>query len=79
MNWSNIETGWQDFKANAKQQWNKLTDQQINDTMGRREQLSTKVQQAYALSKEDTERQISDWQSKQVEKQAEKQAPAAKS
>jgi uncharacterized protein YjbJ (UPF0337 family) len=79
MNWSNIETGWQDFKANAKQQWNKLTDQQINDTMGRREQLSTKVQQAYALSKEDTERQISDWQSKQVEKQAEKQAPAANS
>ena len=79
MNWSNIETGWQDFKANAKQQWNKLTDQQINDTMGKREQLSTKVQEAYALSKEDAERQISDWQSKQVEKQAEKQAPAAKS
>lgn len=79
MNWSNIETGWQDFKANAKQQWNKLTDQQINDTMGKREQLSTKVQEAYALSKEETDRQISDWQSKQVEKPMEKQAPAAKS
>ena len=68
MNWSNIETGWNDFKANAKQQWNKLSDQQINDTLGKREQLSTSVQQAYALSKEETERQISDWQSKQVEK-----------
>jgi len=79
MNWSNIETGWKDFKANAKQQWSKLTDDQINSTMGKREQLSTKVQEAYALSKEDAERQISDWQSKQVEKQAEKQAPAAKS
>jgi len=79
MNWSNIETGWKDFKANAKQQWSKLTDDQINNTMGKREQLSTKVQEAYALSKEDAERQISDWQSKQVEKQAEKQAPAAKS
>jgi len=79
MNWSNIESGWKDFKANAKQQWSKLTDDQINNTMGKREQLSTKVQEAYALSKEDAERQISDWQSKQVEKQAEKQAPAAKS
>ena len=66
MNWSNIETGWNDFKANAKQQWSKLSDQQINDTLGKREQLSASVQQAYALSKEETERQISDWQAKQV-------------
>ena len=75
MNWSNIESGWNDFKGNAKQQWDKLSDQQISDTLGKREYLSTKVQEAYALSKEETERQISDWQSKQVEKQA----PAAKS
>jgi uncharacterized protein YjbJ (UPF0337 family) len=68
MNWNNIETGWNDFKANAKQQWSKLSDQQINDTLGKREQLSASVQQAYALSKEETERQVSAWQSKQVEK-----------
>jgi uncharacterized protein YjbJ (UPF0337 family) len=75
MNWSNIETGWNDFKANAKQQWSKLTDEQINGTMGKRDYLSSKVQEAYAVSKDEAERQISDWQSKQVEKQA----PAAKS
>jgi uncharacterized protein YjbJ (UPF0337 family) len=68
MNWSNIETGWHDFKASAKQQWNKLSDEQINDTQGKREQLSVSVQQAYALNKDEAERQISDWQSKQVEK-----------
>ena len=70
MNWSNIETGWNDYTANAKQQWSKLSDQQISDTLGKREQLSSKVQEVYALSKEETERQISDWQSKQVEKPA---------
>ena len=70
MNWSNIETGWNDYAANAKQQWSKLSDQQISDTLGKREQLSSKVQEVYALSKEETERQISDWQSKQVEKPA---------
>jgi uncharacterized protein YjbJ (UPF0337 family) len=75
MNWSNIESGWQDYKANAKQQWSKLSDQQLNDTRGQREQLSTKVQEAYALSKEETELQISAWQSKQMDKQA----PPAKS
>ena len=70
MNWSNIESGWNDYKGNAKQQWSKLSDQQISDTLGKREQLSSKVQEVYALSKEETERQISDWQSKQVEKPA---------
>ena len=68
MNWSNIETGWNDFKANARQQWSKLSEQQINDTLGKRDQLSASVQRAYALSKDEAERQISDWQSKQVEK-----------
>jgi uncharacterized protein YjbJ (UPF0337 family) len=75
MNWSNIENGWNDYKANVKQQWGKLSDQQISDMQGKREYLSTKVQEAYALSKEETERQISAWQSKQVEMQS----PAAKS
>ena len=75
MNWSSIESGWNDFKSSARQQWSKLSDDQIAGTMGKREQLSSRVQEAYALSKEDAERQISDWQSKQVEKQA----PAANS
>jgi uncharacterized protein YjbJ (UPF0337 family) len=79
MNWSSIESGWNDFKSSAKQQWSKLSDDQIAGTMGKREQLSSRVQEAYSLSKEDAERQISAWQSKQVEKQVEKQAPAAKS
>ena len=68
MNWNNIETGWNDYKANAKQQWSKLSDQQITDTQGKRERLSASVQQAYAMSREDADRQISDWQAKLVEK-----------
>ena len=72
MNWSSIESGWGEFKLSAKAQWSKLTDQQVADTLGKREHLSMKVQEAYSMSKEETERQISDWQSKQ------KQAPAAK-
>ena len=75
MNWSNIESGWNDFKANAKTQWGKLSDQQVSDTLGKRDSLSTKVQEAYVVTKEEADRQITDWQSKQVEKQA----PAAKS
>jgi len=75
MNWSTIESGWNEFKSSARQQWSKLSHEQIASTMGKREQLSAKVQEAYALSKEETDSQISDWQSRQTEKQA----PAANS
>jgi uncharacterized protein YjbJ (UPF0337 family) len=74
MNWSTIENRWSDYKAAAKQQWGKLSDDQIDATMGKREQLSSRVQEVYSLSREDAERQISEWQGKQVEKQA----PAAR-
>ena len=75
MNWSHIESGWNDYKANAKQQWSKLSHEQIDATKGKRDKLSSQVQAAYALSKEDTDRQISAWQGRQVDKQA----PAANS
>src|SRR5687767_8069604 len=70
MNWSNIESSWGDFKVNAKQQWGRLTDHELSDTLGRHEFLARKVQEAYALSKDETERQVPDWQSQQIVKQA---------
>jgi len=70
MNWSNIESGWNEFKADAKLHWIKITPKQMDDTLGSRAQLSLHVQQSYAMSKEDAERQISDWQARQVAKQA---------
>ena len=79
MNWSTIEQSWNDYKDGAQQRWSKLTEAQINGTMGKREFLSTRVQEAYAVSKDVAERQISEWQASQKEKQADKQAPAAKS
>ncbi|HXJ09354.1 MAG TPA: general stress protein CsbD [Burkholderiales bacterium] len=69
MNWSQIETGWTSYTANAKQQWDKLSEEQLTSTLGKREQLTSKVQEAYGISKEESERQISDWQSRQVEQQ----------
>lgn len=75
MNWSQIESGWSNYKGTAKQQWGKLTDEQIADTLGKREQLASKVQEVYGISKEETEKQITSWQSRQLEQQP---VPAAK-
>jgi uncharacterized protein YjbJ (UPF0337 family) len=69
MNWENIENGWKTYKANAKQQWGKLSDEQLEGTLGKRDQLSRKVQEAYGISKEDTEKQVAEWQSRQRDQQ----------
>jgi uncharacterized protein YjbJ (UPF0337 family) len=67
MNWDRIEGNWKQFKGNAKQQWGKLTDDQLNVIAGKRDQLAGKIQEAYGITKEVTEKQISEWQSRQKE------------
>ena len=77
MNWSTIQEGWNQYKVSAKQQWDKLSEEQIAGTQGKREYLASRVQEAYSVNKEEAERQIMDWQSKQ--RPSEQQAPAANS
>jgi uncharacterized protein YjbJ (UPF0337 family) len=73
MNWSTIESNWIDYKATARQQWQKISDEIIAGTAGKRDRLSAQVQQAYAVNNEEAQRQISAWQSRQVEKPVAKQ------
>ena len=75
MNWDTIQNGWNDYEGDAKLQWSKLSPEQIKATQGQREHLSARLQEVYAVSAEEAERQIADWQGKQ----AEKSAPAASS
>jgi uncharacterized protein YjbJ (UPF0337 family) len=67
MNWSSIESGWTHYTANAKEQWSKLSNEQIEGTFGKRNDLAMRVQEAYAVSEGEAQRQISHWQSRQVE------------
>ena len=67
MNWDRIESNWKDFKGHAKQQWSKLSDDQLNGIAGKRDGLSGKIQEAYGISKDETEKQVSDWQARQKE------------
>ena len=67
MNWESIEGNWKDFKGQAKQQWSKLSDEHLDKIAGKRDQLSGKIQEAYGISKDQTEKQVSDWQAVQKE------------
>ncbi len=62
MNWDQIEGNWKQLKGSAKQQWGKLTDDQLDVIAGKRDRLAGKIQETYGITKEATEKQLSDWQ-----------------
>ena len=45
MNWDRIEGNWKQFNGNGKQQWAKLTDDQLDVIEGKRDQLFGKIQE----------------------------------
>jgi len=58
MNWNIIERNWKLYKGAVKQQWNKLTDDDLDLIAGNRAQLVEYVQGAYALSADEAQHQI---------------------
>lgn len=62
MNWDRIEGNWKQFKGNAKEQWGKLTDDQLDVINGQQQQMAGKIQELYGITKQEAEKQIADWQ-----------------
>jgi uncharacterized protein YjbJ (UPF0337 family) len=61
MNWDTIEGQWKQFKGRAKQAWSKLTDDDLQNLTGKRDELAGKIQERYGIKKQEAERQIDDW------------------
>ena len=58
MNWNIIERNWKVYKGAVKQQWDKLTDDDLDLIAGNRVQLIEYVQSAYGLSADEAQYQI---------------------
>lgn len=65
MDWTTVENAWNDYKNHVKLRWSRIPDAQIDEMQGRHESLSRGVQQVYAVSREEAERQIAAWLAKQ--------------
>lgn len=61
MNWDRIEGNWKEFMGKAKQQWGKLTDDDLTYINGRRDELSGRLQRYYGYGKDQADREIDDW------------------
>jgi uncharacterized protein YjbJ (UPF0337 family) len=61
MDWNRIEGNWKQFKGAAKEQWGKLTDDDLDQIEGRREQLEGKLQQRYGYAKDQVRSDVDTW------------------
>ena len=61
MDWNRIEGDWKRLKGNAKEQWGRLTDDDLAAINGRREQLEGKLQERYGYARDRIKREIDDW------------------
>ncbi len=61
MNRDQIEGNWKQIKGAAKQQWGKLTDDDLTQIDGKSEELAGKIQERYGVERDEAERQIRDW------------------
>ncbi len=64
MNKDRIEGNWKEFKGKLKEQWGKLTDDDLDVFEGRREQLLGRIQQRHGLSAEVADREVTEWEKK---------------
>lgn len=64
MNWDQIEGKWKQFKGSAKDNWGKLTDDDLDQAEGKRDKLIGKIQEKYGIAKEEAEKQVDAWSPK---------------
>jgi uncharacterized protein YjbJ (UPF0337 family) len=64
MNWDQIAGNWKQFSGKVREQWGKLTDDDLARINGQREQMIGCVQERYGVAKEEAEKQVKAWESK---------------
>jgi uncharacterized protein YjbJ (UPF0337 family) len=62
MNWDRIEGRWQETKGKIREQWGKLTDDDLDIIAGKRDQLVGILQRRYGETRDEMERQVREFE-----------------
>ena len=63
-NWDIIKGNWKQFRGKVKETWGNLTDDELDTIGGHRDQLTGKIQERYGIAKDEAERQVRDWETR---------------
>jgi len=58
MNRDRIEGNWKIMKGKVKEQWGKLTDDDLDVIAGKRDQMIGRIQERYGCQRDEAERQV---------------------
>jgi len=61
MNSDQLAGKWKQLKGSVKQQWGKLTDDDLDYINGQRDMLVGKLQERYGYAKEDAQKRADEW------------------
>lgn len=64
MNSDRIAGNWKQLTGKVKEQWGKLTDDDMTVIEGKRDQLVGRVQERYGIAKEKAEEEVAAWERK---------------
>jgi uncharacterized protein YjbJ (UPF0337 family) len=62
MNWDQVKGEWKQLKGSMREQWGKLTDDDIDVIAGKRDQLIGKIQSRYGNARDEAERQVKEFE-----------------
>lgn len=62
MNQDTFEGNWKQLKGKVREEWGKLTNDDIDVIAGKRDQLIGRLQERYGMAKETAEMRISDFE-----------------
>ncbi len=65
--WDRIEGSWKQMSGKVKEQWGKLTDDDLQTVAGKRDQLLGKIQERYGYAKDRAETEISAFEARHAE------------
>lgn len=61
MNWNIVEGKWKEMAGSIREQWGKLTDDELQEIGGKKDKLEGVLQVKYGLTQEAASKQIDEW------------------
>ncbi len=59
-----LKGNWEQLKGKVKETWGRLTNDDLTEISGRREQLLGKIRERYQIALEEAEKQVREWERK---------------
>ncbi len=64
MNDDIIKGHWKQFTGKVKENWGKLTNDDLDTIDGKREQLVGKIQERFGIARDEADKQVKNWETK---------------